>query len=160
MSTSLSTRGFLHKRKMSEEEMEIQRRRPSAASGLQPVDRFREEVSDAQSREAGDGIDPEPLSMNSGNGDVQSKAGGGGNLDFPISTNARHVAKEPHSVIRGDGVVQREEAPSMSFFQGSSNFNINNSDFNQIHGNATIIRFGAQMANSQRFKGIWLTQYA
>ncbi|KIL58680.1 hypothetical protein M378DRAFT_170333 [Amanita muscaria Koide BX008] len=53
--------------------------------------------------------------MNHGNGDAR-QIGGGSNLDFPISTNARRNAKEPRS---GDGVVQREEA--MSTAQRASN---------------------------------------
>ncbi|KIL55298.1 hypothetical protein M378DRAFT_640011 [Amanita muscaria Koide BX008] len=117
-----TTRESSHKRKKSEE-ANIQRKRPSIASRLQPVHLVPNDVRDAQSREIEDGIDPEPPSMNRGDGDVQNREDrDGGILDFAISTNARSIAaKEPKSVNRGDVVVQRGEAPSMSTPQGASN---------------------------------------
>ncbi|KAM6501796.1 hypothetical protein JOM56_001773 [Amanita muscaria] len=160
-SSKSTARGSTHKRKRSEE-VDIQRNKLSIASLLQPVDRFTEGVRDARSREAGAGNDISiistlpsqvPPSTNSGNGDKQSReAGGGGNLDFPISTNAHRFAdKSPHSVNREEEVVQRRDTSSMAFFQGSSNFTINNSNFNEIHGNTTINRFGdGQFTEVQR----------
>ncbi|KIL66363.1 hypothetical protein M378DRAFT_160782 [Amanita muscaria Koide BX008] len=60
--------------------------------------------------------------MNRGNGDAESReAGGGGNLDFPISTNVRRIVKGPRPLIRRDRVLQRGEAPSMSTAQRASN---------------------------------------
>ncbi|KIL55492.1 hypothetical protein M378DRAFT_591467 [Amanita muscaria Koide BX008] len=162
-SSKSAARGSAHKRKRSEG-VNIQRKKLSIASLLQPVDRFTENVRDVQSEEAGDGSDPRisiistlpsqiPPPTNSGNGDKQSRgAGGGGNLDFPISTNAHRFAdKSLHSVNRKEEVVQEGDTPSTTFFQGSSNFTINNSNFNEIHGNATIIRFGdGQFTEVQR----------
>ncbi|KIL66507.1 hypothetical protein M378DRAFT_160981 [Amanita muscaria Koide BX008] len=80
------TLGSSHKRKLSKEEVDIQRKRPSTVSRPQPVDHF-----------------------------------------------------------------TSRQAPSMSILQGSSDFTINNADFNQIYGNATIIRFGdGQFTEDQR----------
>jgi hypothetical protein len=66
---------------------------------------------------------PESPSMNRGSAaDGQStESGGGGSLDFAISTSAGGIAKEPDSVNCGEPVVQRGEAPSMSIAQGASN---------------------------------------
>ncbi|KIL56070.1 hypothetical protein M378DRAFT_541441 [Amanita muscaria Koide BX008] len=146
-----TTRGFSHKRKKSEDEADVQRKRPSTASQLQSVD---QEVRDAPSKEAGDGGDPgisidlslpaqvppiipeQPI-MNRGNRDAQSReAGGGVDPDLPIPTKASTVATE---------------IPSITLLQGSSNFQISNTKFTTIGGDATIIQFGdGQFTEIQR----------
>ncbi|KIL55444.1 hypothetical protein M378DRAFT_17938 [Amanita muscaria Koide BX008] len=62
------------------------------------------------------------------------------------STSSEHfsAADDVHSVDHGDRAVQAGEAPSMSFFQGSSNVKNINPIFNQVHGDATFIRFGGE----------------
>ncbi|KIL62758.1 hypothetical protein M378DRAFT_750334 [Amanita muscaria Koide BX008] len=61
------------------------------------------------------------------------------------------VAEDLHSVDHGDSALQGREVPSMSFFQGSSNVKNINPIFNQIHGDATFIRFGdGQFTDVQR----------
>ncbi|KIL55439.1 hypothetical protein M378DRAFT_17934 [Amanita muscaria Koide BX008] len=142
-----TTRGFSHKRKKSEDEADIQRKRPSTASQLS-VDQFTKEVRDAQSKKAGDGGDPgisidlflpsqvppiipeQPI-MNRGNGDAQSREAGGVDPDLPIPTKATTVATE---------------IPSITLLQGSSNFQISNTKFTTIGGDATIIQFGGEYA--------------
>ncbi|KIL64979.1 hypothetical protein M378DRAFT_554278 [Amanita muscaria Koide BX008] len=79
------------------------------------------------------------------------EAAHGAKTDFSIPKKASSITTEPHSVDRGDRVVQRGDAPSTSFFQGSSNIKITDSDFYEIRGNATIIRFGdGQFTDVQR----------
>ncbi|KIL59554.1 hypothetical protein M378DRAFT_85004, partial [Amanita muscaria Koide BX008] len=57
---SNSTSGsLLNKRKKPEEEVDIHRKGTSTASQLRSVDHFTEDVRDAQSREAGDEVDPD-----------------------------------------------------------------------------------------------------
>ncbi|KIL55303.1 hypothetical protein M378DRAFT_173720 [Amanita muscaria Koide BX008] len=118
------------------------RKKPSTASRPQSVDRFTEDVRDPQSREAGDGGDlgisidsplPSPIIseqsfMNPGN--AQSRdARGGVDPNLPIAT----------------------ETPSITMFQGSSNFQMSNTNITAIGGNATIIRFGdGQFTDVQR----------
>ncbi|KIL60879.1 hypothetical protein M378DRAFT_902713 [Amanita muscaria Koide BX008] len=151
-SKSPSKSGSSHKRKKSEE-VDIQRKRPSTPSRLQSVHRFTtEEPRDAQSKEAGDGDDPgisidsplpsqvppiisEQSFMNRGN--AQSReAGAGVDPDLPIPTEASTVAIE---------------TPSITMFQGSSNFQMSNTNITAIGGNATIIRFGdGQFTEVQR----------
>ncbi|KIL61556.1 hypothetical protein M378DRAFT_13472 [Amanita muscaria Koide BX008] len=66
-------------------------------------------------------------------------------------TEAPTVAIEPCSTICRDGDMGREGVPSISLFQGSSNFQISNTNINTIGGNATIIRFGdGQFTEIQR----------
>ncbi|KIL56615.1 hypothetical protein M378DRAFT_464920 [Amanita muscaria Koide BX008] len=129
-----ATRGSSHKRKKSEEEADIQRKRPSTASQLQSVDRFTEEIRDAQSREAGD---REPPFMNSGNGDAQTReARGGVDPDPPIPTEALTIATETRSI---------------TLLQGSSNVQISDTKFTTIGGDATIFQFGdGQFTEAQR----------
>ncbi|KIL62606.1 hypothetical protein M378DRAFT_25473 [Amanita muscaria Koide BX008] len=83
-----------------------------------------------------------------GDGDVHKH---GVDSDFPVSTEAPTVAMEPCSVVCRDGDMRSEEVPSISVFQGSSNFQISNTNINAIDGNATIIRFGdGQFTQIQR----------
>ncbi|KIL56063.1 hypothetical protein M378DRAFT_17418 [Amanita muscaria Koide BX008] len=68
------------------------------------------------------------------------------------STSSEYVsaAEDLQPVHRGDR-KQRVEAPSMSFFQGSSNVKNINPIFNEVHGDATFIRFGdGQFTDIQR----------
>ncbi|KAM6491774.1 hypothetical protein JOM56_012814 [Amanita muscaria] len=133
-SKSPSKSGSSHKRKKSEEG-HIQRKRPSTASRLQSVDRFTEEVRGAQSREAGDGGDP-VISIASPLPSQSREAGAGVDPDLPIPTEAPTVATE---------------TPSITMFQGSSNFQISNTNITAIGGDATIIRFGdGQFTDVQR----------
>ena len=136
-----------HKRKKSED-VDFQRKRPSTASRLQSVDRFTEEVQDVQSREAGNGGDPgisidsslpsqvppiilePPFMSNIGNGEAQSREAGGG--------------VDPEPLIPTEASIVATETPSITLFQGSSNFQIRNTNFTTIGGDATIIRFGSQ----------------
>ncbi|KIL64971.1 hypothetical protein M378DRAFT_11091, partial [Amanita muscaria Koide BX008] len=128
-----------HKRKNSEE-VDIQRKRPL-------VDRVTEE---AQSRKAANGDDPgisniltppsqvplvipESPSMNHGTGDAQSREAGD-----PVDSDLTTRTEIPTIAI---------ESPSMTLFQGSSNFQISNTNISAIGGNATIIRFGERNPN-------------
>ncbi|KAM6499473.1 hypothetical protein JOM56_004981 [Amanita muscaria] len=125
-----TTRGSSHKRKRSEE-VDTPRTRPSTAPQLQSVDCFTEEVPP---------IISEGPSMNRGNGNAQSRKAGCGvdpdRLDPPISTEASTVATETRS---------------FTLLQGSSNFQISNTKFTTIGGNATIFQFGHdQFTEAQR----------
>ncbi|KIL56707.1 hypothetical protein M378DRAFT_172468 [Amanita muscaria Koide BX008] len=58
---------------------------------------------------------------------------------------------ELHCVDRGDRVVQPGNVPSTTYFQGSSNVEIIDSNFYEVRGNATIIQFGdGQFTDIQR----------
>ncbi|KIL63369.1 hypothetical protein M378DRAFT_677182 [Amanita muscaria Koide BX008] len=139
-----TTRTSSHKQKKSEE-VDPQRKRPSTASRPQSVDRFTEEVRDAQSREARDGGDP------------------GIKMDSPLPPQVLPIISKSHLVNRGNGDAQSREAgggetptvavetPSITLFQGSSNFQISNTKFTAIGGDATIIQFGdGQFTEIQR----------
>ncbi|KIL56711.1 hypothetical protein M378DRAFT_172477 [Amanita muscaria Koide BX008] len=66
-------------------------------------------------------------------------------------TEAPTVAIEPCFMVCRDGDTGSEEVPSISLFQGSSNFQISNTNINTISGNATLIRFGdGQFTEIQR----------
>ena len=67
--------------------------------------------------------------MDRGNRDTQSREAGGDVVDcgLPIPTDALPVAKE---------------TPSITLLQGSSNFQISNTNFTTIGGNATFFQFG------------------
>ncbi|KAM6494997.1 hypothetical protein JOM56_009620, partial [Amanita muscaria] len=135
------TNASSRKRKNSEE-VDIQRKRPL-------VDRVIEDVREAQSRKAADGdgpgisnistppsqvplVIPESPSMNHGTGDAQIREAGDP-VDSELTTRT-----ETTIAI---------ESPSMTLFQGSSNFQISNTNISAIGGNATMIRFGEHNPN-------------
>ncbi|KIL62312.1 hypothetical protein M378DRAFT_12905 [Amanita muscaria Koide BX008] len=91
-------------------------------------------------------------SIDRGDGAVQNReARHGVDPDFPFPTEAPTVAIEPCSVVCKDGDMGSKGVPSISLFQGSSNFQISNTNLNTISGNATIIRFGdGQFTEIQR----------
>jgi hypothetical protein len=119
----------------------------SNITALSAVSHSAEDVRDAKSRGSGCGSDPgisiistlvsqvpaiisEAPSMNRGNGDAQSREVGGGAIpDITTPTVAN-------------------ENPTVTNFQGASNFQISNSNITAIGGNATIIRFGGEYSLS------------
>ncbi|KIL54496.1 hypothetical protein M378DRAFT_174200 [Amanita muscaria Koide BX008] len=121
-----TTRGSSHKRKKSEE-VDIPRKRASTA---QSVDRCTEEIRDVQSREAGDGEGP---SMNRGNRDAHNREAV--DPDWP----------DPSIPTEASTSTVATETRSITLFQGSSNFQISNTNITAIGGDATI-QFGGEYA--------------